>query len=173
MPPWNGGSSRELRCAVAREQRFERGQRAPVGRDSFDRVTAEPFDLSAAHHQRAGRRPADEREPTPALRVLDRLEQKAFSVADELDEHRERRLEIGEHFAPHRNDGVVARELDELGEAGLIRGPVAHVGEGVAHIGPGVAPLPNARKKHDRSPVWHAPRPTCSTTNKRTSMSQS
>ena len=44
---------------------------------------------------------------------------------------------------------------------------------GVTQTGPGVAPPPKARKKQLRSPVWQAPRPSCSTTNSSASTSQS
>src|SRR5262249_48990481 len=98
------------------------------------------------------------------LRVLDRLEQEAGWVvigrADQLHERGDRGLEVGEHLTPHGNDRVLARERDEL---------VAREG----HNGPGVAPPPNARKKHECSPVWHAPRPSCSTRSSTTSTSQS
>jgi len=51
----------------------------------------------------------------------------------------------------------------------VARGP--DLGRG--HKRPGAASPPNARKKQLCAPVWHAPRPSCSTTNRRTSMSQS
>ena len=119
-----------------------------------------PFDLAPAGNERQRGIPAEKGEAAPPFGVLDGFEEKAFAFADELDENRQGRFEIGEHLVPHRDDGVAARQLDELLERGL-------------HTGPGVAPLPNARKKQLRSPVWHAPRPSCSTTNRSTSMSQS
>ena len=46
-------------------------------------------------------------------------------------------------------------------------------GHARAQTGPGVAPQPKARKKQLCSPVWHAPAPSCSTTNRSASTSQS
>ena len=103
---------------------------------------------------------AEEREPAPALGVLDRLEQEPFAVADQLHERRQRRLEIGEHLAPHRHDRVLAAQRDELVERRSYPPSIGpSVTCAVGHTGPGAAPLPKARKKHVRSPVWQAPRP--------------
>ncbi len=99
------------------------------------------------------------------LAVLDRLQQEAFAVADQLQERGDRRLEIRQDLAPYGDHRVLRRERAELVERRLDRG--------VAHTAPGSASLPNARKKQLRSPVWQAPRPVCSTTKSRTSMSQS
>ena len=97
-------------------------------------VTAEPLDVPAARHERARRIAAEEREPAPAFGVLDRLEQEAFAVADELHERRQRRLEVGEHLAPDRHDRVVARERRRTRRRADGRGAVAHTGPGVAPL---------------------------------------
>ena len=154
----------EARRAVPAQQRLDRRERAAIERDA-GRDRAERLDLVAPHDEREGRVPPDEREAAPVLTVLDRLEQEAVAVADELDERGHRRLEVGQHLAPDRDDGVLARQRAEL--------PERRLDDGKAHTGPGSAPSPNARKKQLRSPVWQAPRPTCSTTNRSTSMSQS
>ena len=128
------------------------------------------LDVPPARDERERRVAAEEREAAPPLGVLDRLEQERRVVvggADQLHERRDRRLEVGEHLAPDRHDRVVARQRDEL----VAREP--RRGHDQAQTGPGVAPPPKARKKQLCSPVWHAPRPSCSTTNSNTSMSQS
>ena len=158
----------QLRRPVVRAERLECRERALVGRNTVRRrLTVEPLDLTAPRDERARRIATEEREPSPALGVLDRLEQETFAVPDELHEGRQRRLEVGEHLAPDRHDRVVARQLPErfprrADDAGRL-----------AHTGPGVAPPPNARKKQLRLPVWQAPAPSCSTMNSNTSMSQS
>ena len=50
------------------------------------------------------------------LAVLDRLEQEALAVADQLHERGDRGLEIGEDLAPDRDHGVLPRERAELVE---------------------------------------------------------
>ena len=72
--------------------------------------------LVAAHDERERGVASEEREPAPPLRVLDRLEQEPFAVADQLHERRERGLEVGEHLAPHRHDRILAAQRDELVE---------------------------------------------------------
>ena len=72
------------------------------------------LDVPAARHERHRRAAADERPPAPALAVLDRLEQEAGLVTDQLDERRDRRLEIAEHLGPHGDDGVLGGEPVEL-----------------------------------------------------------
>ena len=103
------------RAAEPGEQRFERGQRTlvewHVGRD-----VADGLDLVAAHDERQRGVATDEREAAPVLAVLDRLEQEALAVADQLHERRDRRLEVGQDLAPDRHDGVVPRERAELVE---------------------------------------------------------
>ena len=153
------------RRAVAREQRVEQYERAAVVGNAVGRRPSEPFDLPAPSDEGARRVAAEEREAAPAFRVLHRLEQEALAVTYELHERRQRRLEIGENVAPDRHDGVVARQGAEL----VARGPNRER----RHKGPGAAPPPKARKKQLCSPVWQAPRPSCSTTNSKTSMSQS
>ena len=64
--------------------------------------------------ERRARVPPDEREPAPALAVLDRFEQEAGAVTDELGVGRHRRLEIGQELGPDRDDGVVGGERAEL-----------------------------------------------------------
>ncbi len=149
------------RGPVPGEKRFQRGEDPLVARQAGrGRTTGDLHLLTACDECESGI-PSDEREPAPVLAVLDRLEQEALAVADELGERRHGGFEISEHLAPHRYDRVVARQRDEL------------IACRAAHNLPGAAPLPNARKKQVCSPVWQAPRPSCSTTNSRVSMSQS
>ena len=73
-----------------------------------------PSTRAVAQHERGRRVAADEREAAPALAVLDRLEQEAGAVADELGERGDRRLEVGEQLAPDRHDRVRRGERAEL-----------------------------------------------------------
>ncbi len=147
------------------EQGLEQRERALVVRDVLGRRAADPFDPATAGDERPRRIAAEEREPPPPFRVLDRLEEEALTIADELHERRHRRLEVGQDLTPDRDDRVVAREGVELGARRSSRGS--------RHKCSGAAPPPKLRKKQLRSPVWHAPRPSCSTTKSSTSMSQS
>ena len=159
---------RDGRRPVRTEQRFERVQGALVRRQTGRRRALE-LDLPAAHDHRQRRVTTEEGEPAPALSVLDRLEQEARRSRrvgpDQLHERRDRRLEVGQDLAPYGHDVVVARQLDELDPRGS--------DGGLHYMRPGAAPPPNARKKQLRSPVWHAPAPSCSTTNSSVSASQS
>ena len=93
----------ELRRAV-RARAAPRARRARPGRTGTPSAGSPPSHSTSppAHHERERRIAAEEREPAPALGVLDRLEQEALAVADELHERRDRRLEVGEHLAPDR-----------------------------------------------------------------------
>ena len=77
-------------------------------------VTVDRRPTPSRSEQRRHRVAPDEREPAPALAVLDRLEQEPRPVADELGERRHRRLEVGEQLGPHRHDGVPGGERVEL-----------------------------------------------------------
>ena len=162
MPPWNGGKTL---CSGARYRCNNASSAASVPSSEgipFGRAPADPLEVETPRDEREHGIAAEEREAPPAFGVLNRLEQKALALPHELGECRQRRLEVGEHLAPNRHDGVIARLLLEDLEART---------EG--HTGPGVDPSPKARKKQLRAPVWQAPRPSCSTTNSNTSMSQS
>ena len=117
----------------------------------------------------AGSRPRNENRPQRSACSTDSSRNPADRLAapDELHERRDGRLEVGEDLAPDRHDGVLAGERDgtRRATAGRRRRSLRR--------GPGAAPLPKARKKQLCSPVWHAPRPSCSTTKSRTSTSQS
>ena len=150
----------ELRAGVLPEQGFERREHPLIGRDAVRQCSVE-FDDAVAQHEHRRRVAADEREPRPAFGALDRLEQEAGSIADELDVGGDRRLEIGEQLGPHRDHRVFGGVAVELvaGSAGTSSA--------------GQASGPNDRKKHVRAPVWQAPAPSCSTLNSRASASQS
>ena len=153
------GAARGSGRAAPRARRARRG-RAARRRDRAALSTWLPRTTSVS----AGSRPMNEKRPQCSPCSTD-SSRNPSPVADELDEGRDRRLEVGEHLAPDRDDGVVARQRAELVERRLDGGE--------AHTGPGSAPPPKARKKQLRSPVWQAPRPSCSTTKSSTSMSQS
>ena len=139
---------------MQREQRFERRERTLVDGHA-GRQRAVDLDVLTAHDERAAGIAPEEREAAPTLGVLDRLEQEPRRAvdlgADELGERRHRRLEVGQHLAPDRHDGVVPGERAELVACRPDRSGAGH---GLA----GRSPPPNARKKQDRSPVWQAPR---------------
>ncbi len=169
----------DLRGAVLREQRLERDERALVGGDAVGHGAVE-LHRAPPHDQRsAGSRPRKVNRPHRCA-VLHRLEQEPRCVTGarthELHEGRDRRLEVGQHLGPHRHDGVLPGQREELGPRRPDHvGPImrsSRPGRG-AQTRPGVAPVPKPRKKQDRSPVWQAPRPSCSTTKSSASPSQS
>ncbi len=103
--------------AVGGEHSLDRAEHALVTRH-FSSEFARHLDVAVSCDQRRRRSPADEREPAPALSVLDRLEHEARAVADQLRERGDRRLEVGEQLGPDRHDRVFAREPVELGAVG-------------------------------------------------------
>ena len=136
------------------QQLLEGGEHAVVGVE-FDAGVTGDGHHSLSQDQRGHRVAPDEREATPTLAVLDGLEDEPVIVTDELEERRHRRLEIGQHLGPHRDDGVLCRQLQES-------------------VGIGTDPhVSSDRKKQVRSPVWQAPRPCWVTPNNRVSPSQS
>ena len=71
--------------------------------------------VAAPGGERGERVAADERPAAPALAVLDRLEQEAGLVADERGAKAATgRGEVGQHLAPHGDDGVLAGQGPEL-----------------------------------------------------------
>ena len=123
-----------------------------------DGQRAVDLDAAVAQQQRGHRVAADEREAAPPLAVLDRLEQEAGAVADELGVRGDRRLQVGEQLGPHRHDRVArAASARNSSRLGRIRTHSA----------------PKRRKKQEYAPVWQAPSPCCSTLNSSTSASQS
>ena len=104
----------EHRRPVGREEVLERGEDAR--RRAARRSGSSPSTSTRPSRstQRGDRVAPDEGEPAPALAVLDRLEQEARRVADELGVGRDRRLEVGEQLGPHRHDRVLAGERAEL-----------------------------------------------------------
>ncbi len=152
-PAVQRGQVGHRRRAVRGEHSLDGAQDALISGHLGGQITGD-LDAIAPRDERRGRPAPHEREAAPALAVLDRLEHEPGPVADELCERRDRRLEISEQLRPDGDDGVVAREPLELGP---VRSDVH----------------PNARKKQECSPVWHAPPPSCSTTNRRVSPSQS
>ena len=110
--------------------------------------------------------------------MLDRLEEEANTVSDELRERRYRRLEVGHHLPPHGHNRMCTCHLEELVErrfdgaaAGAAHGRSEKVG--AVNVGAAASDAPKARKKQLRSPVWQAPAPSWSTTNRSVSPSQS
>jgi hypothetical protein len=145
--------------AVHVQERLDRREDALVERDAR-RQLAHDFNLAVAGDERGRGVAAHEREAAPAFTVLDGFEEEALAVTDQLRVGGHRCFEVGEELGPHRDDRVVGGQPAELVEAEL---RCDHAG----------ALAPNARKKHERAPVWHAPRPSCSTTNNNVSPSQS
>ena len=170
---WQVGDARR---AMESEQRLECSERAGVARHRVGKWAFD-LDVAAAHDQRALGITPEERESSPTLRVLDRLQEESRRAvglgADELDERRHGGLEVGQHLAPHRHHRVIAGQRPEVVTRWSDGSGRAHRASGDCESGDGVAPPPNARKKHDRSPVWQAPRPSCSTTKRSVSPSQS
>ena len=146
------------RRPVRRQQVLEHGEDALVA-GHVDGQRAVDLDPPVAQQQRGDGIAADEREAAPALAVLDRLEQEARAVADELGVGRDRRLEVGEQLGPHGHDRVR-------------RGPARGTRRGSAGSAR-VQSAPKRRKKQVRSPVWQAPLPCWWTLNSSTSASQS
>ena len=169
------GSRRGRRAAAAgrssagdrytREQRLDRGEHALVERDRRRAASPSTVDRAAAGDERGRGSPADERPAAPALAVLDRLEQEAGLVAAaQPGERGDRRDQVGQQLAPHRHDGVAraARAVELVARSGSAR-----------HGGRRRLARRRPRKKHEYSPVWQAPLPSCSTTNSSVSPSQS
>jgi hypothetical protein len=154
---------------VRGEQVLERGEHAVGGRDAGGEDTVDR-DGTVAQRQRGDRVPTDEGEAAPPLAVLDRLEEEALSVADELGERGDGCLQIGEQLGPHRYDGVLGGERVELLAAGADCG--LHRGAGATGQPAGRA-TSNFEKKHVRLPVWQAPLPCWVTLNSSASPSQS
>jgi hypothetical protein len=63
--------------------------------------------------------PSDERPPRPALATLNRLEQKAGIVTDQLLVGRYRSLAIGQHLLRHRDDSIVGGEFEKRRTIGV------------------------------------------------------
>ncbi len=135
------------------QQHLQCGEDALVERDAR-RQGAGHLDGATAGGQRGDGVAPDERPPAPALAVLDGLEQEPRLVADQTGERRDRGGEVAQHLAPHRDDRVRPGQLPE-------------------RVAVGAQGHPKDRKKQVRSPVWHAPLPSCSTTNRSASPSQS
>ena len=148
------------RRVIGGEDGVERSEHPSVERDVGAEVPSGLGDDPVAQVERGHRRVTDEAVTAPALAMLDRLEQEPLAVAHQLQERRHRRLEVGQQFGPHGNDRVLGGQSVEL----VAVGPHTETGHDVD---------PNARKKHEYSPVWHAPLPSCSTRNNRVSPSQS
>ena len=91
---------------------------------------------------------ADERIAAPALAALDRLEEEALPVADQIGEGGDRREGVGHDLAPHRDDGVL---LGQGGELDGVRPEAQHRGarvrrERAGHSGRGTpGPWPMVR----------------------------
>ena len=154
----------------AREQRLERRERALVGGHAGRRRAVE-LDRAAAHDHRERGVAADEREPAPPLRVLDRLEEEAGrSCSAAPTSFTNAETGVSRSASTSRQTGTTVWSRAERDE--LVAGE-PHRGSAAIQTGPGVAPLPKARKKQLCSPVWQAPRPSCSTTKSSTSTSQS
>jgi len=127
-----------------REHALDGGKHPAVERHPFGKRLID-LDVIAARDQCRRRTPSDERPTSPPL-VLDGLEQEPRFVTDNAQEASDRRRQVSEHIAPHRHDRVVTRERVEVSP----RGPQVHVVE---------SGVEKARKKHENSPVWHAPLP--------------
>ena len=115
----------------------------------------------------------EEREPAPPLGVLDRLEQEGRrigSAAPASFTNAETGVSRSASTSRHTGTTVWSRASATNSSRD---GPRPQVTALRTQTGPGVAPPPKARKKQLRSPVWQAPRPSCSTTNSSASTSQS
>jgi hypothetical protein len=66
-------------------------------------------DLSGLGGDDAGRVDPQERITRPALAALHAFEQETVRTRVEFQHRTDRRLEVGEHFAPHGYDGVSLR----------------------------------------------------------------
>ena len=105
----------EARRPVAGQERLDRGEHALVERDRVGHGAVDG-DVEAAGREGRGGPAADERPAAPALAVLDRLEQEAgLVVPAEAGEGGDRRDQVGQQLAPHRDDGVLRGEGVEPG----------------------------------------------------------
>jgi hypothetical protein len=112
---------------VAGQERLEGAEgppilRQPGGEGSGGRPVAtlvaaplQPPDGAGPGDQGQRRVAPDEGVAPPPLAVLHRLEQESLPASDELEEHRDRRLEVGQHLPPHRDHRVGGGQLGELG----------------------------------------------------------
>ena len=160
------------RRPVRRQEVLEDGEDAAIG-GHLDGQLAGDLDLAVAQQQRGDGIAADEREAAPALAVLDRLEQEAGPVADELGERGDRasrgrraaRLHTGTtvYFAAReRNSSRLGRmrTFSRSRAGSLARSKTRSARR-------------TRRRKQVRSPVWQAPLPSCCTLNSNVSASQS
>ena len=105
----------KLRHLVRRADAFDLGER--IGELARFDDFAELFDRqrAAAQHVNAPARQADDRMASPVFAALDRLEKIRVRRVGELEVHRQRRVEIGQHLARNRNAVVaLCRECVEL-----------------------------------------------------------
>jgi hypothetical protein len=107
QPAAEAGQALDARHAVAAAQALDLGQRIgePAPLDDF--VVLADLELVAAQRVHAPARQADDRIAAPVLAALDRLEQVGVGAVGQLQVHRQRRVEVGQHLARHRN-AVVA-----------------------------------------------------------------
>ena len=112
-PPDSGGRSGRSGRVVGGQHCLDRGEDAAVTRH-VDVLGSLDRDDAVAQRQREHRIPADEREAAPPLAVLDRFEEEPVTVADQLGEGGNRRLEIGEQLDPDGDDRVPRGERAEL-----------------------------------------------------------
>ena len=135
----------ERRGAEAGEQVLDGGQ-DPLVRRARPSRPVPPVTDRAPCGQRGQRAPADEGVAAPALAALDRLEEEAVAVADQVGEGGHRGQGVGHHLAPHRDDGVLlgqGGELDRIGPEGQHRRA-----RGTGQSGRGTpGPWPIVRKK--------------------------
>ena len=111
----------ELGRPVVREQSFERLEHALGGVD-VDPEIADDSQRAVFGDQGALGTTPDERPPAPPVAVLHRLQQEALFLPDHSGEGGDRGGQVGEHFGPHGNDGVLGSQRLEL----LERGPNPH-----------------------------------------------
>src|SRR5207237_8692855 len=102
----------EHRRSIRQEKIVERGEHSSITRDVAMELTFDVYD-TVAQRERGQRIASDERPSTPALAVLDRLEQEPVAVADHARERGDRSREIAQHVAPHGHHAMLSRQLTE------------------------------------------------------------
>ena len=151
-PPCSGGRSGMHRRAVGRSSASSAASMPRSSGHAGGDRRRRRRSLPSRSIERRRRVAADEREAAPSLAVLDRLEQEAGAVADELGVRRDRRLEVGEQLGPDRHDGVLARQGAELVARRSDAEPVHAAGRSGVDA-------EAAEEARVRSPVWQAPCP--------------
>ena len=140
-------------------------ERQPVGQVARDLRGRRRASTSVA----SGLRPMKDQRLQRSPCSTDSSRKPGLVVTAQPGEGGDRRGQVGEQLAPHRDDRVLGASRELVAEVAL--------GQALVGVPPSAdrleASAPKARKKQEYSPVWQAPLPSCSTTNSSVSPSQS